>query len=255
MDTVNVSLRGLFQDATAFAGYIQFELSRPALAGDTVVLAASPFAKINLKAGLASVRLIPNAVLGKDTFYRFRLFRVDMRGRTGTEVLKGVCVVPEQDCDLTDIMDVKPGYADLPTAEKYASEAKYAAVQASKAGESAQDAAEAAGASEQTAAQKAAEAESAKTDAEASASAASMGAASAQAAAQAAAQDAEEARASASGAEAARQEAAAHGAAAEANALKAETVSAEAEAVLEQVKEMLASGSDYATIFLNELEA
>lgn len=144
LHTVKITIDAKFQNGAPFDGVLRLRLSRAVNAVDGGgVVVPREWQEVQIRADkpeTAAVELIPNALLGEGTFYHYELVQVantgayqyDRYGKRRTAE-KGAIVVPDRDCDISEIITLPPTDESPETAEAFASEAKQAANRAEEA--------------------------------------------------------------------------------------------------------------------------
>lgn len=133
LHTVNVRVKGLFQNGEPFCGKLRLKLSTSAVCVDNTIVLPKAWQEHNFpKSGDLTVQLVPNALLCEGSHYVFELvcnkntgaYIYDRYGKL-TTVERGVIVVPDHDCNFTEIVTLEPTQPEpLEAAKAYASEAK-----------------------------------------------------------------------------------------------------------------------------------
>lgn len=131
MQTVQVTISGVFQNTAALQGCIRFRLSAPAVVGD-VYVAPKEWQEIAFDdTGKAVAELIPNRLISDNSYYDWQVLLkeagVELSEKAERRLLvqEGQCVVPDYDCVFTNIAICEPIYVDPMEAGKaYANEAK-----------------------------------------------------------------------------------------------------------------------------------
>ena len=144
LHTVKITIDAKFQNGLPFDGVLRLRLSRAVNVADGGgVVVPREWQEVQIRADkpeTAAVELIPNALLGEGTFYHYELVQVcntgayqyDRYGKRRTAE-KGAIVVPDRDCDISEIITLPPTDESPETAEAFASEAKQAANRAEEA--------------------------------------------------------------------------------------------------------------------------
>lgn len=133
--TVQVSARILSPNALPFSGYIRVSLHPSLLEldldGESKIF-VSEFANQKFpfrRDKETRIRLIPNSVLGENTYYTVEIWKTEKSGIGSKDVLihKSDVIVPEADCNLADLVITEPLVIEPIEASKlYAAEAKSA---------------------------------------------------------------------------------------------------------------------------------
>lgn len=133
LHTVNVRVKGLFQNGEPFCGKLRLKLSTSAVCVDNTIVLPKAWQEHNFPtSGDLTVQLVPNALLCEGSHYVFELvcnkntgaYIYDRYGKL-TTVERGVIVVPDRDCNFTEIVTLEPTQPEpLEAAKAYASEAK-----------------------------------------------------------------------------------------------------------------------------------
>lgn len=143
LHTVKITIDAKFQNGLPFDGVLRLRLSRAVNVADGGgVVVPREWQEVQIRADkpeTAEVDLIPNALLGEGTFYHYELVQVcntgayqyDRYGKRRTAE-KGAIVVPDRDCDISELITLPPTDETRETAEAFASEAKQAAADARK---------------------------------------------------------------------------------------------------------------------------
>lgn len=143
LHTVKITIDAKFQNGLPFDGVLRLRLSRAVNVADGGgVVVPREWQEVHIRADkpeTAEVELIPNALLGEGTFYHYELVQVantgayqfDRYGKRRTAE-KGAIVVPDRDCDISELITLPPTDETRETAEAFASEAKQAAADARK---------------------------------------------------------------------------------------------------------------------------
>lgn len=151
LHTVRITIDAKFQNGLPFDGVLRLRLSRAVNVADGGgVVIPREWQEVQIRADkpdTAEVELIPNALLGEGTFYHYELVQVcntgayqyDRYGKRRTAE-KGAIVVPDRDCDISELITLPPTNETAETAEAFASEAKQAAADAEAAAERAEHA-------------------------------------------------------------------------------------------------------------------
>ncbi len=149
MQTVTVTVNSIFQNATPFEGFIRVRLGTPLVEVDSTFIAQLNPQEIDFGGGNPEVSflVIPNSLLGEDTYYVVEIYRTTLVGAHHEYdlLLTSNVVVPDHDCNLADITVLEPIAPEpVEVSKKYASEAKQSAIEAEAAKEAAKKAAAAA---------------------------------------------------------------------------------------------------------------
>jgi hypothetical protein len=132
MDTVKVVADAFFQDLNAFNGFIKITLVPELVQVSTNFVSSLDPQEVNFSRGSCTLNIVPNSQTGEGSYYKIQIVRRQTigAGHRDTAIFSGVAVVPDHDCNLSDIITVEPVQPEpIEAAKIYASEAKAAAVQ------------------------------------------------------------------------------------------------------------------------------
>lgn len=154
ISTVNVDFSAILQDAATATGLLRVRLSQVGTVedgetGNEVILPIT-WQETTLTDGAATLALVPNKIIEPScTYYEIQLKSVpDCPKACAKLLLSGIMYVPDEDCNVLDLLISPPSPETANTASGYASQAKQAAQVAEnfaiQAGERYDDVAEAA---------------------------------------------------------------------------------------------------------------
>lgn len=132
MDTVKVVADAFFQNLNAFNGFIKITLVPELVQVSTNFVSSLDPQEVNFSRGSCTLNIVPNSQTGEGSYYKIQIVRRQTigAGHRDTAIFSGVAVVPDHDCNLSDIITVEPVQPEpIEAAKIYASEAKAAAVQ------------------------------------------------------------------------------------------------------------------------------
>lgn len=133
ISTVNVDFSAILQNAATATGLLRVRLSQVGTVedsetGDTVILPIA-WQETTLTDGAATLALVPNKIIEPScTYYEIQLKSVpDCPKACAKLLLSGIMYVPDEDCNVLDLLISPPSPETANTASGYASQAKQAA--------------------------------------------------------------------------------------------------------------------------------
>ena len=133
ISTVNVDFSAILQNAAQATGLLRVRLSQVGTVedsetGDTVILPIA-WQETTLTDGAATLALVPNKIIEPScTYYEIQLKSVpDCPKACAKLLLSGIMYVPDEDCNVLDLLISPPSPETANTASGYASQAKQAA--------------------------------------------------------------------------------------------------------------------------------
>lgn len=133
ISTVNVDFSAILQNAAQATGLLRVRLSQVGTVedsetGDTVILPIT-WQETTLTDGAATLALVPNKLIEPScTYYEIQLKSVpDCPKACAKLLLSGIMYVPDEDCNVLDLLISPPSPETANTASGYASQAKQAA--------------------------------------------------------------------------------------------------------------------------------
>lgn len=117
MNTIRITLDAVFQDGSPFNGFLSASLCHIVGTQAGVVIPIDG-QEVEVHAGTGTIALVPNEVIGDDSYYRIQLYTKNADGTIASTYFSERVVVPAKNCNLSEIVSLRPNLTDDLTSHK-----------------------------------------------------------------------------------------------------------------------------------------
>lgn len=111
MNTIRITLDAVFQDGSPFNGFLSASLCYISETRDGIVIPIDG-QEVEVRDGTGTIALVPNEVIGDDSYYRIRLYTKNADGTIASTYFSERVVVPAKNCKLSEIASLRPNLTD-----------------------------------------------------------------------------------------------------------------------------------------------